>query len=259
MARRRGGKGRGRAPNTSQLRAAMPSGRTPSIDSAHEPSAASFDTDDEAAGRSPSAEAIEQALAHEANAPVPPRHGRAVARDVRPAISSARASSAASRSHAAVDLRAALTSSGFVLGLGLGGFIDGIALHQIAQWHNMGSAVLPPTTMDAMMQNMRWDGLFHLATLILTLVGVVMLWKEGLRGTLPPSLRVLLGRMLLGWGVFNLVEGIVDHHVLELHHVRDLPAHVPAYDWTFLAIGGALFIVVGWLMSRVDVAHARRR
>ena len=53
-------------------------------------------------------------------------------------------------------------SSGVVLGIGLGGFADGILLHQIAQWHNMGSAVLPPTTMDAMSRNMRWDGLFQL-------------------------------------------------------------------------------------------------
>lgn len=52
-------------PNTAQLRAAMRSGRTPTIDSAHEPAAASFDTDDEAAGRPPQAAAIEQALAHE--------------------------------------------------------------------------------------------------------------------------------------------------------------------------------------------------
>jgi Predicted membrane protein (DUF2243) len=50
--------------------------------------------------------------------------------------------------------------AGIVLGVGLGGFVDGITLHQIMQWHNMGSAVLPPTTMDAMAQNMVWDGLF---------------------------------------------------------------------------------------------------
>ena len=35
--------------------------------------------------------------------------------------------------------------AGVVLGLGLGGFVDGITLHQIMQWRNMGSAVLPPT------------------------------------------------------------------------------------------------------------------
>jgi hypothetical protein len=43
----------------------IPSGRTPTTDSAHEPAAASFDTDDEAAGRPAQAAAIEQARAHE--------------------------------------------------------------------------------------------------------------------------------------------------------------------------------------------------
>ena|SRR5436190_21504051 len=153
-------------------------------------------------------------------------------------------------------MRTTLTA-GLVLGIGLGGFVDGIVLHQIAHWHNMGSAVLPPTTMDALMRNMRWDGFFHLATLLLTLVGVILLWREGRLGAAPQSLGVLLGQMMLGWGVFNLVEGIVDHHLLGLHHVRDLPTHVPAYDWTFLAVGGVLFIVLGWSLSRSRGASAR--
>jgi uncharacterized membrane protein len=152
--------------------------------------------------------------------------------------------------HHVQDARDVRISGGLLLGLGLGGFIDGIALHQIAQWHNMGSTVLPPTTMEAMMQNMRWDGYFHVATLILTLIGVIVLWRQGKRGTAPASLRVLAGQMLLGWGIFNLVEGIIDHHLLELHHVRDVPAHVPAYDWIFLGVGGVLLIVLGWLVSR---------
>src|SRR5688500_12069634 len=112
---------------------------------------------------------------------------------------------------------------GVVLGLGLGGFADGIALHQIAQWHNMGSAVLPPTTMEAMSRNMVWDGLFHLATWTITLIGVYMLWSEAARGALRRSPLALTGEMIFGWGAFNLVEGVVDHHLLELHHVRDMP------------------------------------
>jgi uncharacterized membrane protein len=151
---------------------------------------------------------------------------------------------------AAARDEASAIAGGVVLGLGLGGFVDGIVLHQILQWHNMGSAVLPPTTMDAMAQNMRWDGLFHAATLLLTLIGVVLLWREGQRGTAPRTLRVLGGQLLLGWGAFNLVEGIVDHQVLGLHHVRDLPVYVPAYDWIFLAIGGVAFIAVGWWLAR---------
>lgn len=149
-----------------------------------------------------------------------------------------------------------LPTPGLVLGIGMGGFIDGIVLHQIAQWHNMGSAILPPVTMLAMSRNMVWDGLFHLATWALVLLGIVMLWSEG-RSRAPTS-RILLGQMLCGWGLFNLVEGIVDHHLLGLHHVRDLPVHVPSYDWLFLGVGGAGLALLGTYLSRVPIAAAAR-
>ncbi len=151
-----------------------------------------------------------------------------------------------------VEARTTALAGGLLLGLGLGGFIDGIVLHQILQWHNMGSAVLPPTTMEAMSQNMLWDGLFHLATWVLTVSGVVVLCLEARRGTAPATLRVLTGQMLLGWGVFNLVEGAVDHLLLEIHHVRDLPMHVPAYDWIFLGVGGFALAGLGWWLSRSE-------
>ena len=149
---------------------------------------------------------------------------------------------------------------GVVLGLGLGGFADGIALHQIAQWHNMGSARVPPVTMDAMKANMAWDGWFHAATLLLTVVGVYLLLRDAHAGRRLPDTRALTGQLLLGWGAFNLGEGIVDHHLLQLHHVRDLPVHVPLYDWLFLAIGGAGLLALGWWLARPRdlVRHGHR-
>ena len=147
---------------------------------------------------------------------------------------------------------------GIILGMGLGGFLDGIALHQIAQWHNMGSAVLPPTTMEAMKQNMAWDGWFHVATLVLTSAGVFMLLGAARRGAALPTAGQLVGQLVLGWGIFNLVEGLIDHHLLDLHHVRDMPVHVPLYDWIFLLVAGLGFIALGWTLSRErDAAHER--
>lgn len=146
---------------------------------------------------------------------------------------------------------------GVVLGLGMGGFIDGIVLHQIAQWHNMGSAVVSPHTLDGMRQNMVWDGEFHLAAWVLTLIGIVMLWKD--RSASAPTLRVLIGQLILGWGAFNLIEGAIDHHLLGIHHVRDMPVHVPLYDWLFLGIAGVGFILVGVALSGARrVARAMR-
>ena len=149
------------------------------------------------------------------------------------------------------------TSPGIVLGLGLGGFADGIALHQIAQWHNMGSAKVPPITMEAMKQNMAWDGWFHVVTLVITIVGVYLLLGHARRGRQLPDRRSFTGQILLGWGAFNLVEGMIDHHLLEIHHVRDLPAHVPLYDWLFLGIGGLGLLLIGWWLSRPHPAVHR--
>jgi uncharacterized membrane protein len=142
------------------------------------------------------------------------------------------------------------SAPGIVLGLGLGGFADGILLHQILQWHNMGSARVPPVTMRAMQQNMMWDGLFHAAVWVITLVGVYLLLRDARRGASLPGVREFTGQMILGWGIFNLGEGLLDHHLLGLHHVRDLPAHVPLYDWIFLAVGGLGMIALGWLVTR---------
>lgn len=110
------------------------------------------------------------------------------------------------------------------MGAGLGGFVDGILLHQILQWHNMGSAVLPVTTMEAMRQNMIWDGLFHAAVWLFTVAGVYWIMDAARGGRPVPTPKRFTGLLILGWGLFNLIEGIVDHHLLGIHHVRDVPA-----------------------------------
>jgi uncharacterized membrane protein len=141
-------------------------------------------------------------------------------------------------------------TAGLLLGVGLGGFVDGIALHQIAQWHNMLSARVPPNTMHTMGLNMRADGWFHAAVFVVTLAGVVTLYRAARRGAPFPPFRWFVGLLLGGWGGFNLVEGVIDHHILQLHHVRDLPMHVPAYDDAFLALGGFGLVALGWLLTR---------
>jgi uncharacterized membrane protein len=140
--------------------------------------------------------------------------------------------------------------AGIILGLGLGGLVDGILLHQIVQWHNMGSAVVPPVTMEAMRQNMRWDGFFHSAVWFLIVIGIYRLLADARRGLPLPDRKAFTGLLILGWGIFNLVEGLIDHVILGLHHVRDLPVYVPLYDWLFLLIGGLGFVLAGWAMAR---------
>lgn len=143
-----------------------------------------------------------------------------------------------------------LLRAGVVLGIGLGSLADGIVLHQVAQWHHLGSAVLHPHTIEAMRQNMLWDGWFHIAAWLITLAGVFMLWRAGQNESSPDTGTSLIGEMIFGWGLFNLAEGFINHHVLGIHHVRDMPVHMPMYDWMFLSIGGLGFAIIGLLLTR---------
>lgn len=142
--------------------------------------------------------------------------------------------------------------SGILLGVGMGGFVDGIVLHQILQWHNMLSSVLPPSTMPAMRTNMRADGFFHLATWFFTALAVILLYHAARRREPLPEFRWYIGQFLIGWGLFNLVEGLIDHQLLGIHHVRGYPD--PFWDWGFVLVGGVGLMLAGWLFARGEHA-----
>jgi uncharacterized membrane protein len=139
--------------------------------------------------------------------------------------------------------------AGMLIDIGMGGFVDGIVLHQIAQWHHMLSNVIPPHTMRDMRVNMTWDGLFHALTWIVTLVGVLQLRSAAAARAVIPSLQAFTGQLILGWGAFNLAEGVIDHQILGIHNVREVPNYT-VYNLTFLAVGGVLCILLGWLLMQ---------
>ncbi|RZI76971.1 MAG: DUF2243 domain-containing protein [Pseudomonas sp.] len=145
------------------------------------------------------------------------------------------------RAHPAIA--AALT-----LGIGLGGFFDGIVFHQILQLHNMLSGWLPVTDLVSAKVNMVWDGLFHGGVWAITMTGVILLWRAGKRTDVAMDDRFLVGGFLLGWGLFNVVEGVIDHHLLGLHHVVEALGR-SIWDLVFLAWGFGM-IAVGWLLVR---------
>lgn len=139
-----------------------------------------------------------------------------------------------------------LTRAGVFLGIGLGGFLDGIVFHQILQFHNMLSARLPKSNIPNIQINMFWDGVFHLFTWLMTLIGVVLLWRAHLVRNILWSGRAFTGSLFLGWGLFNLIEGIMDHHILHLHHVVESRGE-SVFDLLFLA-SGVLMTAGGWLL-----------
>jgi uncharacterized membrane protein len=146
---------------------------------------------------------------------------------------------------------------GILLGIGLGGFVDGIVLHQILQWHHMltSEGSYPETTVAGLETNTLWDGLFHAATWVAVAAGIYLLWRRTTDWRWAISGRALLGWMLVGWGLFNLVEGVVDHHLLTIHHVREGGGHETTWDLAFLGFG-ALIVLAGWSLTRMPTRTA---
>ena len=147
---------------------------------------------------------------------------------------------------------------GIVLGVGLGGFVDGIVLHQVLQWHHMltgtdddriGVKYYSPNTVSGLEMNTVWDGVFHAVCWLAVLTGLAILYARVThhRRRVWTS-RALWGWVLVGWGLFNLVEGVVDHQIMGIHHVHDGP-HQLWWDMGFLLLG-AVLVVIGWLVRR---------
>ncbi|WP_298966529.1 DUF2243 domain-containing protein [uncultured Methylobacterium sp.] len=138
--------------------------------------------------------------------------------------------------------------AGILLGLGLGGFFDGIVLHQVLQWHHMLSTWYPITSVENLERNTLWDGIFHSATYVFVVLGLFVLWRRSRVRPLRWSGRGLAGSLLVGWGLFNLVEGVIDHAVLGVHHVNELRPQAEWWLWDlgFLAWGAAMLALGLW-------------
>lgn len=136
-----------------------------------------------------------------------------------------------------------LIAAGVLIGAGMGGFVDGIVFHQILQWHNMLSAQIPPNDLVAAKVNMFWDGIFHAGVWLLTVLGIGFLWAAGKNKDVPWSGQTFLGATLVGWGLFNLVEGTIDHQFLGIHHVYEYAENKLPFDLAFLAAGLILLII----------------
>jgi len=139
-------------------------------------------------------------------------------------------------------------AAGILLGLGLGGFFDGIVLHQVLQWHHIAtSAGYPPDSVENLKFNTLLDGLFHVVTYVFVVVGLIVLWRAARRRHRWWSSRQIVGTFLMGFGIFNLVEGLVDHQILGLHHVNET---VPREQWLWWDLGflawGAVMLLGGW-------------
>ena len=129
---------------------------------------------------------------------------------------------------------------GVLVGIGIAGTLDEVVLHQLLGWHHFYDRSTPSVGLLS-------DGLFHILSTALLVIGVIQLVER--RHTTPDPPRLALAGILLGAGGFNLYDGTIQHKLLGLHQVREGARNNLPYDLTFLAIAAALALT-GTLLLR---------
>ncbi len=145
-----------------------------------------------------------------------------------------------------------LLGAGSLIGLGMGGFLDGILFQKIFQLHNMISARVPTNTLNNLEQNIFWQGVFHLFTWLIIILGLLQLWKAMLNPYTPKSSRALVGSLILGWGLFNCIEGFINHILLSVHHLTENSSSTKQFWWdvAYITFGIVLSVAGKVLISQ---------
>lgn len=137
--------------------------------------------------------------------------------------------------------------AGYLLGFALGGFFDGILLHQILQWHHLLSLV---DGVGDLRNQVLFDGLFHALMYVIAAVGLVLLLRSMADIPLPGAGKTLAGSAIIGFGVWHILDGIASHWLLGIHRIKLDSPNPLMWDLIWFFAFGLVPAMIGVLMRR---------
>jgi uncharacterized membrane protein len=146
-----------------------------------------------------------------------------------------------STNDSAADSRKARASrsiiAGILVGVGVAAFIDETVFHQLLHWHHFYDKSTPDVGLVS-------DGIFHAGGWLAMVVGLFLFADLQRRNSTVPK-RLWAGAFI-GWGSFQLYDGLIQHKVLRLHQIR-YDVDLTPYDliWN---VSGAIGLVIGVLL-----------
>lgn len=143
---------------------------------------------------------------------------------------------------------------GGLTGFGLGAIIDVVIFHLIFQHHHLLSGYIDPTSDDGLRENVYYDGLFLFAMVGVTAVGNLMLWRLANGASRRLSGWYLAGSILVGAGIFNVFDGVVNHYILDAHNVVH---NTEAWNPHWIA-GSLVLLAAGVLVLAVSGARSEQ-
>ncbi len=165
--------------------------------------------------------------------------------------------SAAQQAEEPRDFSSSLRWSGYALGFALGGFFDGILLHQVLQWHHLLSGI------ESARADIRFlimtDGLFHVLMYVIAAIGLWLLWRSRQEFSARGADRLLLAHALIGFGVWHIIDSVLSHWILGIHRIR-MDADNPLFwDLLWFVLFGILPAVIGIMLPRGGSGGTRLR
>jgi uncharacterized membrane protein len=151
----------------------------------------------------------------------------------------------------------AFSWSGYLLGFALGGFFDGILLHQILQWHHLLSGLEGDAFQDIRVQILA-DGLFHALMYVVAAIGLVLLFRAWRDHVDDKAGRLLLANAFIGFGVWHIVDAVLSHWLAGIHRIRMNADNPLVWDLIWFVAFGLLPLIAGVLIRRGTV-HLRSR
>lgn len=133
-----------------------------------------------------------------------------------------------------------------LIGFGLMAGLDEIVFHQILAWHHFFDRSTPAIGLLS-------DGLLHSAELIILVAGFFMFSDLRARQALVPPFA--WAGLFIGFGSFQLFDGIIDHKVLRIHQVRYVENILP-YDLAWNGFGLVLLGIGIVLARRARAKHS---
>lgn len=125
---------------------------------------------------------------------------------------------------------------GIVVGIACGALFETSVLIQALGWHQVVSGWYPMASGENLNINRISNGVAQLVAYVLLAVGLFMLLRSSHRYD-RWSAACLSGAISIGWGGFNLIESILAHEVLGMHHVNELVSADERFIWDMIMLG----------------------
>lgn len=142
--------------------------------------------------------------------------------------------------------------AGYLLGFAMGGFFDGILLHQILQWHHLLSSIQTGPLGSLRMQ-VTVDGWFHALMYLVAALGLWHLWRDSTtsHGRVSTT-RGLWPAFWVGFGVWHMVDAVFSHWITGIHRIR-MDSDVPlVWDLMWFVVFGVVPALFGWWKQSND-------